>query len=169
MADRLAQIVDRYMPKVADENRTYVMRYPGQVKTMLQKAWGLRKSICDRANKKSAAKAGRRGQASASGEPDSFAQQRAGRWKKVAVWGGKAAMHVKRERGVSEDTPPDWGMTTALWEAQKAQMMTTGTTTCSSASGHGVQGETIGQRWRHWTPNRRPNEPAGEQQPKKQG
>ena len=92
MADRLAQIVDRYMPKVAGENRTYVMRYPGQVKTMLQKAWGLRKSICDRANKSQRRKAGRRGEASASGEPDSFAQQRAGRWKKVAVWGGKGLL-----------------------------------------------------------------------------
>ena len=38
MADRLVQIVDRYMPRVADENRAYVMRYPGQVQTMLKKA-----------------------------------------------------------------------------------------------------------------------------------
>ena len=92
MADRFVRIVDRYMPKVAGENRTCVMRYPGQVKTMLQKAWGLRKSICDRANKSQRRKAGRRGEASASGEPDSFAQQRAGRWKKVAVWGGKGLL-----------------------------------------------------------------------------
>ena len=32
MADRLVRIVDRYMPKVADENRAYVMPYPGKVK-----------------------------------------------------------------------------------------------------------------------------------------
>ena len=32
------KIVDRYMPRVADENRAYVMRYPGQVQTMLKKA-----------------------------------------------------------------------------------------------------------------------------------
>ena len=31
MADRLVQIVDCYMPRVADENRAYVMRYPNQV------------------------------------------------------------------------------------------------------------------------------------------
>ena len=30
IADRLVQIVDRYMPRVADENRAYVMRYPSQ-------------------------------------------------------------------------------------------------------------------------------------------
>ena len=30
-ADRLVQIVDRYMPKVANENRAYVMCYPYQV------------------------------------------------------------------------------------------------------------------------------------------
>ena len=31
IADRLVQIVDRYMPRVADENRAYVMRYANQV------------------------------------------------------------------------------------------------------------------------------------------
>ena len=31
MADRLVQVVDRYMPRVADENRAYVMRYANQV------------------------------------------------------------------------------------------------------------------------------------------
>ena len=44
-ADRLVQIVDRYMPRIADENRAYVMRYPHKVGEMLQKAWKLRKKI----------------------------------------------------------------------------------------------------------------------------
>ena len=42
MADRLVQIVDRYMPRVK--------RYPNQVQTMLKKAWKIRKRI--RANQK---------------------------------------------------------------------------------------------------------------------
>ena len=44
-ADRLVQIVDRYMPRIADENRAYVMHYPDKVGEMLQKAWKLRKKI----------------------------------------------------------------------------------------------------------------------------
>ena len=44
-ADRLVQIVDRYMPRIADENRAYVMRYPHKVGEMLQNAWKLRKKI----------------------------------------------------------------------------------------------------------------------------
>ena len=47
-ADRLVQIVDRYMPRIADENRAYVMRYPDKVGEMLQKAWKLRKKIRQR-------------------------------------------------------------------------------------------------------------------------
>ena len=41
--DRFVQIVDRYMPRIADENRAYVMRYPHKVGEILQKAWKLRK------------------------------------------------------------------------------------------------------------------------------
>ena len=98
------------MPKVADENRAYVMRYPGQIKTTLQKAWGLRKHIRHRANKSQRQKAGRRGQASASGGADNVAQQRAEEVEESRDIGGeRPAMHVKRERSVSEDTPSHWG------------------------------------------------------------
>ena len=41
----MVQIVDRYMPRIADENRAYVMHYPDKVGEMLQKAWKLRKKI----------------------------------------------------------------------------------------------------------------------------
>ena len=44
-ADRLVRIVDQYLPKVADENRAYVMRYPHKVNAMLRKAWALRRRI----------------------------------------------------------------------------------------------------------------------------
>ena len=33
------------MPRIADENRAYVMRYPHKVGEMLQNAWKLRKKI----------------------------------------------------------------------------------------------------------------------------
>eukprot|EP00439_Symbiodinium_sp_Y106_P059108 s2258_g8.t1 len=44
-ADRLVRIVDRYMPATADESRTYVMKYPHKVLTMLKQAWKARKKI----------------------------------------------------------------------------------------------------------------------------
>ena len=44
-ADRLVRIVDRYMPRVADENRAYVMRYPHKVGEMLKKALKLRRKL----------------------------------------------------------------------------------------------------------------------------
>ena len=44
-ADRLVRIVDRYMPAIADENRTYVMKYPHKVLTMLKQAGKARKKI----------------------------------------------------------------------------------------------------------------------------
>ena len=34
----MVRIVDRYMPRVADENRAYVMHYPHKVGEMLKKA-----------------------------------------------------------------------------------------------------------------------------------
>ena len=80
------------MPKVADENRAYVMRYPGQIKTTLQKAWGLRKHIRHRANKSQRQKAGRRGQASASGGPTTLPNSEQRRWKKAGISGGKGLL-----------------------------------------------------------------------------
>ena len=37
-ADRLVRIVDRYLPRIADENREYGMRYPNKMSEMLKKA-----------------------------------------------------------------------------------------------------------------------------------
>ena len=34
-----------YMPRVADENKAYVMHYPHKVGEMLKKAWKLRRKI----------------------------------------------------------------------------------------------------------------------------
>ena len=64
------------------------------------------------------------------------------RWKKAGIWRGKGLLCVRKGREVSrKHATGTGGMATAPWDAQQAQMMTTGTTTRSSASGHGVQGE----------------------------
>ena len=42
-ADRLVRIVDRYMPRIAAENRVYTMRFPEKVHDMLLKARAIRR------------------------------------------------------------------------------------------------------------------------------
>ena len=44
-ADRLVRIVDRYMPRIAEENRIFVMRFPDKVEKMLRRARGIRRKI----------------------------------------------------------------------------------------------------------------------------
>ena len=44
-ADRLVRIVDRYMPRIAAENRVYTMRFPEKVHDMLLKARAIRRKI----------------------------------------------------------------------------------------------------------------------------
>ena len=44
-ADRLVRIVDRYMPRIAEENRVFVMRFPDKVEKMLRRARGIRRKI----------------------------------------------------------------------------------------------------------------------------
>ena len=44
-ADRLARIMDQYLPDIAGENRAYIMRFPHKVSVMLPKARALRRRI----------------------------------------------------------------------------------------------------------------------------
>ena len=44
-ADRLVRIVDQYMPRVADENRVFVIRHRNKVAGMLKKAWKIRNKL----------------------------------------------------------------------------------------------------------------------------
>ena len=39
------RIVDRYMPRIAEENRIFVMRFPDKVEKMLRSARGIRRKI----------------------------------------------------------------------------------------------------------------------------
>ena len=101
MADRLVQIVDRYMPKVADENRAFVMRYPKQVKTMLKNAWKIRKRI--RANQRQERRTARRkrADASASPEPDNKAKRQAVEGAEIPnMEGERPAVHGNSEGSV---------------------------------------------------------------------
>ena len=109
MADRLVlQIVDRYMPRVAYENRAYVMRYPDQVQTMLKNAWKIRKRI--RANQKQERKRRKKADASASPKHDDRAKQQAVEGERMQnMEGERPAVHARKEESLSEDTPPDWG------------------------------------------------------------
>ena len=44
-ANRLVHIVDRYMPRIAEENRIFVMRFPDKVEKMLRRARGTHRKI----------------------------------------------------------------------------------------------------------------------------
>ena len=53
-ADKLANIVDSYMPHLANETRAYMIRFPHEVKKLLKKARQIRKKIKARRKRRSA-------------------------------------------------------------------------------------------------------------------
>ena len=111
-ADRLVRIVDRYMPRVADESTAYVMHYPHKVGEMLKKAWKLRRRI-RRRQKEEKGKAKRK-RTSTPGTPERGEVQGARRrTDKPAAEKGTTEVtslpSVKREASSPEVTPPDWG------------------------------------------------------------
>ena len=100
------------MPRIADENRAYVMRYPHKVGEMLQKAWKLRKKIRQRQKEAGTAK---RKKTRTSDAPERKEQQETGRRSAEELVAmrreaeGTMLPSERRDASVSEDTPPDWG------------------------------------------------------------
>ena len=112
-ADRLVQIVDRYMPRIADENRAYVMRYPDKVGEMLQKAWKLRKKIRKRQSDAGTAKRTKAGTSEARKHGEQQQERARPSAEELATMRRAAEGTVvpsgRRDASGSEDTPPDWG------------------------------------------------------------
>ena len=112
-ADRLVQIVDRYMPRIADENRAYVMRYPDKVGEMLQKAWKLRKKIRQRQSDAGTAKRTKAGTSEARKHGEQQQERARPSAEELATMRRAAEGTVlpsgRRDASGSEDTPPDWG------------------------------------------------------------
>ena len=54
-ADKLARIVERYLPDLANETRCYMIRFPHEVKNLLRKARRIRRTIKTRKNWQTAA------------------------------------------------------------------------------------------------------------------
>ena len=104
-ADRLARIVDKYLPKVADENQAYVMRYPHKVNAMLKKAWAMRRRIRAK-RKRKRGKENSRSDAEAATPTEPRAPEQTERLQDVQ---GNMGPHVTKATSASEDTPPDWG------------------------------------------------------------
>ena len=122
-ADRLVHIVDRYsrfMPKISDESRAYVMRYPNQVRTMLQTAWKIREQIRANRRGKRIAIRRKRSDTSATPEPENRGkvQRRAEERAEPKTMAREATLPHARKR-----TPPDWGTTTASTTAQQTSHM----------------------------------------------
>ena len=93
-ADRLVRIVDRYMPRIAEENRIFVMRFPDKVEKMLRSARGIRRKI----------RARRRQQQGEAATPPKDEPPEVLRPANM----GEDEEQCNDERYV-EDTPPDWG------------------------------------------------------------
>ena len=156
-ADRLVRIVDQYLPKVADENRAYVMRYPHKVNAMLRRAWALCRRIRTK-RKRKRGKESRRSDAEAVTPTEPRAPEQTERLQDVR---GNMGAHVTRATSASEDTPPDWG----------------GEEEDSSPDGQEKE-QAAGTQW-PWGPagrpsdqdagQQRPNEPAGEPPRKRSG
>ena len=93
-ADRLVRIVDRYMPRIAEENRIFVMRFPDKVEKMFRSARGIRRKI----------RARRRQQQGEAAAPPKDEPPEVLRPANM----GEDEEQCNDERYV-EDTPPDWG------------------------------------------------------------
>eukprot|EP00439_Symbiodinium_sp_Y106_P077829 s383_g16.t1 len=93
-ADRLVRIVDRYMPRIAEENRIFVMRFPDKVEKMLRRARGIRRKI----------RARRRQQQGEAATPPKDEPPEALR---PANMGEDAERY--HDGSFVEDTPPYWG------------------------------------------------------------
>ena len=124
VADKLTRIVDKYLPKVADENRVFVMRFPNKASKLLKKARRIRRRIKaeirgdvrekqvqtpagevqkQRAKKEKPGRSSRRGtknqkttEENAEPDPTPPPQKQ-----------GELSQRVTNER--EEDSPPDWG------------------------------------------------------------
>ena len=138
-ADRLVRIVDKHLPKVAAENRAYVMRYPHKVHEMLKKAWALRRRLRAKKTQKMEKKETKRNQGDRDAEPTSPEpaerdQDERGNPELHVTKGvsdaeaaapveprgpehtdrlqdqrGNLGPHATKEASFSEVTPPDWG------------------------------------------------------------
>ena len=164
-ADRLVHIVDcysRFMPKISDESRAYVMRYPSQVRTMLQTAWKIREQI--RANRRGKRRAilRKRSDTSATPEPENRGkvQRRAEERAEPKTMAREATLPHARKR-----TPPDWGDDDSLDNspANKPHEEHVGEG-CSSGRMAEKPSEPIGEppKRRSQTVKAKPNEPVGD-------
>ena len=121
-ADHLVRIVDKYLPKVAAENRAYVMKYPQKVGGMLKKAGALRKRL----QAKKMHKKGKMAAKEERGSPelpeplvtketrDTAATgptepSELGHTERAQDQRGERLPHATSEASVREVTPPDWG------------------------------------------------------------
>ena len=104
-ADRLARIVDQYLPDIAGENRAYIMRFPHKVSVMLPKARALRRRIRRKLKMRQGENGGQgEDQAAASSKPRAPEQA-----EPPPVIRGSTEVHATKAANVEEDTPPDWG------------------------------------------------------------
>ena len=103
-ADRLVRIVDQCMPRIADENRVFVIRHPNKVAGMLKKAWKLRNKLRQKQKEKK-----RHSRPTTSTAPELGRNERREEDDGGATASRTAPARVTKASSDSEDSPPDWG------------------------------------------------------------
>ena len=133
-ADRLVRIVDRYMPRIAEENR--ILRHgSGQGGKMLRRARGIRRKIRARRRQR---------QGEAATPPKDEPPQAL----RPANMGEDAEQY--NDGSFVEDTPPDWGGTaTRTWTWQKLRKAT--------SKAEGEEADSPANPW-PWGPEGRPSD-----------
>ena len=133
-ADRLVRSVDRYMPRISEENRIFVMGFPDKVEKMLRRARGIRRKI----------RARRRQQ---QGEAATPPKDEPPEVLRPANMGEDAEQY--KDGSFVEDTPPDWGDSHEDLDMAETQES-------DQQSSEGEEADSPANPW-PWAPARRPS------------
>ena len=178
VADKLTRIVDKYLPKVADENRVFIMRFPNKAFKLLKKARRIRRRIKaetrgDMRERQVKTPAGgvqkQRARKEKSGRSSRWGTSKQETTEENAVPDpvpppqkqGRLSQRVTNER--EEDSPPDWGDdlpdTMAENVEPPAAMVPPVEDNSTSTWPWGKDGRPSDQRGSHGILAQRPNEP----------
>ena len=167
-ADRLAKIVDRYLPEVSQETRSYMIRFPHEIKRLLAKARRIRRKMKARTRPPAPASHGGKNR-TASSRPETKAKQRsgerAGDAKRESQPSARDAATANED---SQDEVVDRGSAEAT--GSKQQLAATGTSGNAAQAkendGHPDEGEELYSETRgeprtpSRSPRRRPTQPS---------
>ena len=131
LADKLTRMVDKYLPRVADESRVYIMRFPEKIPDLLRRVRKIRRKL------KVTRQAGdtetkTKVQTSPKRQRHEKKESKAGR-PTLKPRGVQAEQHATREQDDDRESPPDWGGDDADDAVDQEEAATLETTMTSNA------------------------------------